>query len=328
MEKLWILPKSLIGRHKKVGRKKYRNNAKKHFHSGYFYVIMQVEEWKMKIKLIADSTCDLTDEQLEQLDVRMVSLTIVKGDTDYKDRIDITQKDIFEYVGSGAGICQTTAVNISEYSQAYSEELAKGYDAIIHFVISSELSACYNNAVVAAQEYQNIYVIDSRVLSSGAGWLVLYASQLIEQGLDAGEIAEKVQEKVERSETSFVIDTLHYLYKGGRCSGLVALGANLLNLKPCLELKEGKIEVGKKYRGNIEKVAAQYITERLKDREDIDLSFCCISHTFLDKPEFVDKMVELVKELQPFGEVYVMPAGCTISNHCGPNTIGVLFTRK
>ncbi|MDR2606509.1 MAG: DegV family protein [Oscillospiraceae bacterium] len=282
----------------------------------------------MKIKLIADSICDLTPEQLIQMNVRMVPLTIVKGGVGYKDSLDITPKDIFDYVESGKGACQTTAVNIDEYSRVYSEEFADGYDAILHFTISSELSACCNNAVIAAAEFKNVYVIDTRLLSSGAGWLVIYANKLIESGVDAAEIVRLVQEKIQLSETSFVIDTLHYLYKGGRCSGLVALGANLLNLKPCLELRGGFIEVGKKYRGNIEKVVRQYVTERLKARGDIDLSFCCVSHTFSGKTEFVQSIIELIKELQPFGEIYEMPAGCTISNHCGPNTLGVLFTRK
>jgi DegV family protein with EDD domain len=150
--------------------------------------------------------------------------------------------------------------------------------------------------------------------------------------LDAGEelktVAEKVNAKINKADASFVIDTLYYLHKGGRCGGLTALGANLLNLKPCLELRAGKIEVGKKYRGAIEKVLRQYIEERVKGHDDLDMTRCFITHTF-PTDEVPNAMRDFVLELQPgFKEVLITPAGCTISNHCGPKTLGILLYRK
>jgi len=282
----------------------------------------------LKIKIIADSTCDLSQELLLKYDIRRVPLTIVKGGQGFKDGEEISPREIFDFVESGGGACQTTAVNIGEYSQAYAEELEAGADAIIHFILSGELSAGYSNAVIAAGEFNNVYPIDTRSLSTGAGWLVLYGAELAKTEQDPKLIVEKCEAKKQLSDASFVIDTLKYLHKGGRCSGLTALGANLLNLKPCLELREGKIEVGKKYRGNIEKVIRQYIADRIQGRDDLDLSRAIITHTFFDSPEFVNDIARYAKELQPFNEVLITDAGCTVSNHCGPCTLGILIYRK
>ncbi|MDR0818256.1 MAG: DegV family protein [Oscillospiraceae bacterium] len=282
----------------------------------------------MRIKVIADSTCDISPDLLTKYNIRRTPLTIVKGESGFKDGDEITPKEIFDYVDSGKGVCRTASINISEYSQVYAEEKSNGADAILHFTMSALLSAGYANAVVAAREFENVYPIDTMSLSTGAGWLVLYAAELIEQGIEITELVEMCEAKKMLSDASFVIDTLKYMYKGGRCSGIAALGANMLNLKPCLELRGGKIEVGKKYRGNIEKVVRQYIEDRLKGRGDLDLSRAIITHTFFNKPEFVESIVQFVRELMPFDEVFATDAGCTISNHCGPGTLGILIYRK
>ncbi|MDR2530858.1 MAG: DegV family EDD domain-containing protein, partial [Oscillospiraceae bacterium] len=226
------------------------------------------------------------------------------------------------------GVCQTTAINIEEYAQAYAEEFANGCESIVHFTMSSALSAGYSNAVAAARDFKYVYPIDTMSLSTGAGWLALYACELLESGVEPSEVAARCESKKTLADASFVIDTLTYLHKGGRCSGVAALGANLLNLKPCLELRNGKIEVGKKYRGNIEKVIRQYIEDRLIDRGDVDLSLAMVSHTFFDDPEFVEAACDRIRELQPFARVIPTFAGCTVSNHCGPNTLGLMFYRK
>jgi DegV family protein with EDD domain len=282
----------------------------------------------MKVKILTDSICDLTPELLARYDIDVVPLTIVLGDTPYKDGLEIKPADIFDFVGNGKGTSQTTAINIGEYHSIYEKSIAGGAEGIIHFILSSELSAGYHNAVVAANEFENIYPIDTKSLSAGSGWLALYAGELLDAGDDLKTVAQKVNEKIDKADASFVIDTLHYLHKGGRCGGLTALGANLLNLKPCLELRDGRIEVGKKYRGAIEKVLYQYIEERVKARDNLDLSRCFITHTF-PTDEIPNAMRELVLRLQPgFREVLITPAGCTISNHCGPKTLGILLYRK
>jgi len=156
---------------------------------------------------------------------------------------------------------------------------------------------------------------------------VLDAALMAEQGMSAEEIVKRLEELKPKVEASFVIDSLLYLWKGGRCSGVAALGANVLKLKPCIEVKNGKMEVGKKYRGNFEKVIIQYVTDRLKDRDDIDYKRIFVTHPIVPL-EIVDNVVKAVKSLGPFKEVIVTRAGGTISTHCGPVCLGVLFYRK
>jgi len=281
----------------------------------------------MDIKIIADSTCDLSDELFEKYDILRLPLGIVMGDDIFKDGIEVTPLDIFKHVDSGKGLCKTCAINVAEYREAYASEFEKGARAILHFTISSELSACYENALVAAAEFENVYCIDTRSLSTGSGWLVLYAADLAAEGVGAKELAALCEAKKELSDASFVIDTLDYLYKGGRCSGLAAFSANLLNLKPCLNLRDGKIEVGKKYHGKIKKILPKYVNDRIGNRDDLDLRRAFVTHTFYDDRDFVAEIVDLVAKTQPFEEILVTTAGCTISNHCGPHTLGVLTYR-
>ena len=284
----------------------------------------------MKVKILADSTCDLSDELLIKYDIRQIPLSIIKGEQTFRDRLEITPSDIFEHVSSGKGICFTSAINVAEYLEVFREEQAKGFDALINFTISNELSACYVNSVIAAKELSDqgidmeIYSVDTRSLSTGGGWLVLYAADLVAQGMEAREVAQACEKKKLLGDTSFVIDTLDYLHKGGRCSGLAAFGASLLNLKPCLNLIDGKIEVGKKYHGSIKKSLQKYIEDRIGRREDLDLRRAFVTHTFYDDPAFVEEIVDLVMNMQPFEEVITTSAGCTIANHCGPGTLGVL----
>lgn len=278
----------------------------------------------MNIKITADSTCDLPKDLIEKYDIGIVPLYIVKGDSSLKDGVEINPQDIFEYVESGTGICHTAAVNVLDYLERFSAYL-KDYDAVIHINISSDFSACNQNANIAASELQNVYVVDSRNLSSGSGHLVLDASHMASAGMAPAEIVERLKEHAKLVEASFVIDTLKYLYKGGRCSGIAALGANVLKLKPCIEVVDGKMEVGKKYRGNMDKIILQYISDRLNDRDDIDARRIFITHTSVS-----DAILSQVREVlkDKFEEIIESDAGCTISNHCGPGTLGILFYRK
>ena len=197
----------------------------------------------MRIKISADSTCDLSPELIETYNIGITPLYIEKGGQNCRDGMDITPQEIFDYVRSGKGVCRTAAVNVDDYT-AFFKKCRENYDAVIHFNISSDFSSCYQNACTAAAEFENVYVVDSRNLSTGIALLVLDAAERAEKGEDPKEIAALMRETAKKVEASFVIDTLFYLQKGGRCSTLAALGANLLKLKPCIEVKDGKMGVG------------------------------------------------------------------------------------
>ena len=280
----------------------------------------------MKIRITADSTCDLPPELIQQHNIQIVPLSIIKGDRSYLDGLEIVPQDIFDYVESGAGVCSTAAANLQQYADVFQENL-KTYDAVIHIGISSAFSTCVQNARIAAEEFENVYVVDSRNLSTGSGHLVLDAALMAEEGMEASEIAETLEKMTLRVEASFVLDTLKYLWRGGRCSGVTALGANILKLKPCIEVRGGKMEVGKKYRGNIDKVILQYVRDRLQGRDDIDQRRIFITCT-TTSDAMRQAVEDEVRRLMHFDEIIHSRAGCTISNHCGPNTLGILFYRK
>ena len=282
----------------------------------------------MNIIVSSDSTCDLSPELISQFDIRIVPLYIVKGDKAYRDMIEISPEDIFEWVDGGNGVCSTSAVNTADYVDFFSA-LRQECDAVIHFTISSDMSACYSNACLAAEEVDGVFVVDSRNLSTGIGNLVLDAAAMAREGrLSAQEICDAVRAETGLPETSFIIDKLDYLAKGGRCSSLAAFGANLLNLKPCIEVVDGKMSVGKKYRGSFDKVILQYVKDRLKGREDIDPRRIFITYTKGVSRQTADRVEEAVRSLVPFTAVYHTYAGCSISNHCGPVCLGILFFRK
>ena len=280
----------------------------------------------MRIKISADSTCDLSPELIETYNIGITPLYIEKGGQNCRDGMDITPQEIFDYVRSGKGVCRTAAVNVGDYT-AFFKKCRENYDAVIHFNISSDFSSCYQNACTAAAEFENVYVVDSRNLSTGIALLVLDAAERAEKGEDPKEIAALMRETAKKVEASFVIDTLFYLQKGGRCSTLAALGANLLKLKPCIEVKDGKMTPGKKYRGPIDKVMLQYADDRLRGRDDINKHRVFITHTRC-APEAVEAVRQKILELAPdFEEIIETNAGSTVTSHCGPGTLGVLFIR-
>lgn len=284
----------------------------------------------MKIKISTDSTSDLTKELIEKHDIGITPLCVVLGGKALRDGIDVTPTDIFEFVGGGKGACGTAAVNVAEYAVHFRECLETA-DAVVHINISSEISVSHQNALIAASELDNVYVVDSRQLSTGCACLVLDAVDMAEGGMDAKDIKAALEERIKLVETSFVIDTLAYLRKGGRCSPLQALGANVLGLKPCIEMIDGKMDVGKKYRGAIGKCITRYVEDRLKGRDDINLNRIFITHSITCKPgepDIVAGVKEQIASLIPFEEIIETPTGCTISSHCGPNTLGILFERK
>ena len=280
----------------------------------------------MKIKITADSTCDLTPELVRKYDITVTPLTVNCGGESYLDGVEIAPDALYEKIAATGKLSTTAAVNVSEYIDVFSKAREK-YDAVIHFTISSDMSACYQNACLAAQEVGNVWVLDSRNLSTGIAHLVLDACELAESGMDAAEIHRELGRRREKLDVSFVVDTLEYLRKGGRCSAAAAIGANLLKLHPCIFVKDGKMDVGKKYRGKMSACLTAYVKDRLADPDTVDCRRIFITDSGVD--EALRQSVEqTVRSLAPFAEVIHTRAGCTISSHCGPGTLGILFYRK
>lgn len=280
----------------------------------------------MNIKIISDSTCDLSKELVEKYDITILPLTVIKGGKAYRDSIDIMPADIFAHVAAGGDLCSTTALNIEEYTEIFAK-YAKEYDGVVHINISSEFSSCYQNARLAAEEFDNVRVVDSRNLSTGQGLVVLKACELAKACENLDDIYDQLVEFTGKVEASFLLDQLKYMVKGGRCSAVAALGANLLNLKPCIEVKNGKMAVVKKYRGNYSKCLASYVKDRLADRDDLDKGILFVTHTPVTE-ECLKAVEDAVAQHNDFENTYWTEAGCTVSCHCGPATLGVLFVRK
>lgn len=278
------------------------------------------------IRITCDSTCDLTASLYETYRVQPVPLGISLGDDFRQDGVNIKPQDIYDYAAATGSLPKTSAISVGEYEELFRSLTAQG-DTVIHINLSSELSSSHQNACLAAQMVGNVYVVDSRNLSSGSGHLVLLARELADQGKSPQEIVKALEEARDKLDVSFVLQTLEYLHMGGRCSGVAAFGANLMKLRPEIEVIGGKMQVGRKYRGTMEKTILAYIQGRLEGRTDIDCGRIFITHSGVPQ-DIEDKAVALVKELQPFREVLVTSAGCTISSHCGPGTIGILFIRK
>lgn len=280
----------------------------------------------MKIKITADSTCDLSSELIEKHQIEIVPLSVTAENAVYKDGVDIRAIDIFHQVKEGKAIPRTAAVNAAEYREVF-ERLLKDYDAIVHINLSSHLSVSHQNACTAAKGLP-VYCVDSLNLSTGSGHLVLEACKMAEQdNMTAEAIANALRELAKKVESSFVLDTLSYLHKGGRCTAVAALGANLLKLRPCIEVQEGKMGVGKKYRGSYDRCMRQYVQERLEGRSDIRTNRIFLTHSHCS-PETVALVKECIREFGNFDEIIETVAGCTISCHCGPGTLGILFVRK
>lgn len=279
-----------------------------------------------RIKILSDSTCDLTPALLQKYDITLTPLTVVKDGKPFRDGVDITPADIFAHVDGGGALCSTSAVSEYEYATFFSR-YAPDYDAVVQITIGSGFSACYQNACLAAQGFDNVFVVDSENLSSGQGLLVMEAVRLAEAGQSGEDIAWALRELAPKVEASFLVERLDYLYKGGRCSAVAALGANLLGLKPCIEVSGGKMGVCKKYRGSFESAVRQYVRERLEGREDIRPALAFVTHPAA--PESVVRAaLDTAAQYGSFDQVIETHAGCTVSCHCGPHTLGILFVRK
>ena len=278
-----------------------------------------------KIRICADSTCDLSPELIEKYNITITPLQIFLGDKDYTDQKDIFPQTIYDYVAKTGILPKTAAFSVGTYTDVFTE-LKKDCDEIIHFTISSEMSSCYQNAKLAAEEIGGIYVVDSRTLSSGIGHLAIEAAIMAQdETKTVQEIFDYVTSLVDRLNVSFVINSVNYLYKGGRCSGVAAVGANLLKLKPLIEVHSGKMDMAGKYRGNMKDVVKKYILDRLTlpdvkfKRDRIFVTCTCTDY---DLPNYAK---EIVESLGLFDEVLITIAGSTVTSHCGKDTLGILY---
>ncbi len=280
----------------------------------------------MAIKITSDSTCDLPRALLEEHDVTIFPLTVIKDGKPYRDGLEIAPADIFRHVEAGGEITTTAAVSVGEYQEAF-RRLSARYEAVIHIDISADFSSCYQNACIAAEEFGNVYVVDSRNLSSGHGHVVVEAALAAEAGMEARDIVSYLEGLTPRVEASFIIDRLDYMVKGGRCSAVAMLGANLLKLKPCIEVAGGRMGVVKKYRGSFEKCLNDYVKDRLQGRDDLDLGRIFITYSSAPA-QAVEAVRQAIARYADFDQIIETRAGCTVSSHCGPNTLGILFIRS
>lgn len=275
----------------------------------------------MKIAISAESTVDLTKELLEEFRITTVPFTVLLGDRAGLDG-EITSKEIIDYVTKNKILPKTSAVNEAQYDEHF-ENLLKENDAIVHFSLSSELSSAYNNAVNSAKKFKNVYVVDSRSLSTGIALLAIYARKLADRGEDAENVYRKCLARVPFVQASFELKRVDYLYKGGRCSALMYLGANLLRIRPQILLKDGKMISGKKYRGNYEHVVENYVSDILEEFDNPDLEEVFITYTTA-APELVEKVKETLKA-RGFKNIRPTTAGGTITSHCGEDCLGILY---
>lgn len=280
----------------------------------------------MNFKILTDSTCDLPKALVEENKITLVPLTVVKDGAEFKDGVTITPSEIFAHVAAGGSLCSTSAVSVGEY-QDFFGKYSQGCDGVLQICIGSGFSASYQNACLAAQDYPNVRVIDSQNLTLGQGFLALKACEYAKTAQSLDQLAQQVEALVGLVETSFVVDKLDYLAKGGRCSSVAALGANLLSLKPCIELVNNKLTVGKKYRGNLSKCLASYVRDRLSGREDIDTDCVFLVQTIVPEESY-QAVVEAIHTFGSFRQIQDATAGCTVSCHCGPGTLGIIFLRK
>ena len=279
----------------------------------------------MKIRISADSTCDLSPELLRKYNIGITPLSVIIDGQVFHDGVDVTPRDIFRASDAGKAV-RTAAVNTYEYREFFEEQL-KSYDQVVHVCISSEFSTCYADACEASSKMDNVFVVDSRNLSTGSGLLVLEGAEMAAEGLDGAQIAEKLRERTGLVCASFVVRTVEYLRRGGRCSGMEALGAKMLHIRPSIVVADGKMHPGVKYRGRYEHYLKHYIEDTLADDSSIDFSRVFVTHSPSEEG-LVRFAIDKVKSYGLFREVLETMAGCTVCCHCGPDTLGILFMRK
>ncbi len=280
------------------------------------------------IQLVADSTCDLSPELIERYHISIVPLYVTMGDESHKDDDRLSKQAMFDYTARTKQTPKTAAATIDDYLQEFRRHVDAGRD-VVYVGLSSKMSSTVSNAVIAASELPEgaVEVVDSENLSTGIGLLVLLAARLAEQGRSAAEIAATLRSGAGRVRASFVIDTLMYLYRGGRCTAVQAFGANALNLKPEIVVTDGQMHPDRKYRGNIVRCAQKYAEDVLNAAVRPDPTCVFITYSPSD-PALVEAVRQVVEARGIFQEIHLTDAGSVVTSHCGPNTIGVLYMEQ
>ena len=280
------------------------------------------------VKICTDSCCDLTQQQLKENNIAVLPLFVTLGEDDFLDGENIKPDAIYEYVKQTKQLPKTAARSSEDFKEFFAELLKDGGE-VVYMGIGSTLSSTYDNARRAKEDMEEdrLFVVDSKSLSTGIGLLVLYACKLAKEGLSGKEIVEKIEKQRELNQASFVVDKLDYLYKGGRCSALAKFGANLLKLKPRLEVVDGKIENTAKYMGQYKIVLKKYVDDMINNHSNAKTDLCFVTHTKTD-PEIVANLIEYIKSKNIFDNIVETEAGATITCHCGENTLGMLFLLK
>lgn len=280
-------------------------------------------------KIIADSTCDLSKEMIEEYGISIIPLHILLGEEEYEDGCNITPEKIYEWSDANKTVPKTSAPSMEKAMDVIENAIAQGDDAVC-FAISESMSTSANVMRLAVNELQageKVYVIDSANLSAGTGQLVVEAAKLAKKGMGAKEIAERMEKLKPKVRASFVVDTLTYLHRGGRCGGVAAMAGGVLKLHPRIDVVNGKMEVGKKYRGRMEKVIMEYVVDMKDELLKADAEHIFITHSGCEQ-EIVDKVYDYLNRLGYFNHIFITTAGGVISSHCGRGTLGVLFTSK
>ncbi len=279
-----------------------------------------------KVIISCDSVVDLSKEIIERYSIVINPMPVTVGDGQFFDGVDVCPEDLFKFTRETGELAKTSAPNTSAYLELFERLTADGAE-VVHFTISSSMSGSYNFARIAAEDVDGVYVVDSGNLSTGSGLLALKASDMAANGMSAEQIVAEIEALKPCVDASFVLDTLTFLHKGGRCSAVAMMGANLLKLKPCIEVTGGAMDVGKKYRGKLLDVFKMYTEDRLALAADADTERVFVTSTCVDA-SVPEQIAEMVRASGIFKEVLITNAGCTVSAHCGPNTLGVLFIRK
>ena len=281
------------------------------------------------IVITADSTCDLPQDLIDKYDIKIIPLSILLGEKVYHDGVDIKPSDIYDFVEKTGELPKTAAVTPSEYHEVF-KSFADDGKKIVHIGFSSALSSSYQNACVAAEEFERAYCVDSKNLCTAMGLLVLKACDYREKGMDAKRIADKVNRLVPKVSATFVLDGLEYLHKGGRCSSVAKFGANVLGIKPSIavDTQTGRLDMAKKYRGKTELVYKQYITDRINEIKRIQPDRVVIANSGGVPADTIAFAKGMLEGRDKFEQVILADAGCTISSHCGPKTLAIFYIKK
>ena len=279
-----------------------------------------------KVIISTDSPADIPAALKEKYGIEICPLHVIINGDDRLDGVSITPDEIFENYKQTKALPSTSAIPVGEYTEKFAALTADGA-SVVHISLSSGVSSSYRNAVIAAEEFEGVHVVDSLHLTTGISVLLVKAAKMAESGMSAEEIAKEIEVLRNKVDTSFVLDNLEFLAKGGRCSAVTALGANILGIRPSLEMREGKLGMCKKYRGKIDKVQLQFVEERIESLGEVDDEIAFLTHTNVDAAQ-AKALVDAVKATGKFKEVIEADAGCTITAHCGPNCVGFAALKK